>query len=161
MIKKLVQNIVLIFLGIILLLVIYSKYIKKECVVKLGGYGFLIVLTESMEPTIFPQEFILIKELNNYELNDVVTYQSLDGTLITHRILQIDQDGFIAKGDKNQVTDARIALETIQGKVVFHSLSLGIFVIRYLKIIAIFCLTILGMLILRKLIKEKRSEKEE
>lgn len=160
MIKKLIQNVVLIFLVIALLFASYSKFVRKDCLVKLAGYSFLIVLTESMEPTIFPQEFILIKEYTQYELNDIVTYQSLDGTLITHRILQMDGFCFIAKGDKNEVTDSSAPIEMIQGKVIFHSKILGIFVTRYLKMVIIAFFVIWAMMSITKLMKEKQYEEK-
>lgn len=160
MIKKIIQNIVLFFLGIALILVGYSKFIKKDCVVKIGKYGILIVLTESMEPTIFPQEFILIKESDNYKLEDIVTYQNSDGLLITHRIVQIDKHCFIAKGDKNEVTDSIAPIEAIQGKVIFYSKILGIFVMQYLKIVMIAYFVIWTVICVAKQIKEKRYEEK-
>lgn len=155
MIKKFVQNVVLVLLGIALSLVGYSKFIKKDCVVKIGDYGILIVLTESMEPTIFRQEFILIKECDNYEINDIVTYENSNEFLITHRIVQIDEYDFIAKGDKNQVADSSVPIEAIQGKVIFHSKILGIFVMQYLKSAIIAYFAIWAIIYATKLIKEK------
>lgn len=160
MLKKLIQNVILIFLVIALLFAGYSKFVRKDCLVKFAGYSFLIVLTESMEPTIVPKELILIKECASYELGDIVTYQSMDGTFITHRILQMDGFLFIAKGDKNEVTDSSTSLETIQGKVIFHSKILGIFVTRYLKIVIIACFAIWAMMSITKLIKEKQYEEK-
>lgn len=161
MIKRLVQNIILIFLGIILLLVGYSKYVRKDCVVKLGGYGILIVLTESMEPSVFPQELILIKECDKYELEDIVTYQNSEGILITHRILQIDEYSFIAKGDKNEIEDSSMKIDRIEGKVIFHSSIIGIFIMKYLKIVIISYFAIWVIIYVTKRKKEKQNEKEK
>ena len=160
MLKKLIQNVILIFLVIALLFAGYSKFVRKDCLVKFAGYSFLIVLTESMEPTIVPKELILIKECASYELGDIVTYQSMDGTFITHRILQMDGFLFIAKGDKNEVTDSSTSLETIQGKVIFHSKILGIFVMQYLKIVMIAYFVIWTVICVAKQIKEKRYEEK-
>ena len=160
MLKKLIQNVILIFLVIALLFAGYSKFVRKDCLVKFAGYSFLIVLTESMEPTIVPKELILIKECASYELGDIVTYQSMDGTFITHRILQMDGFLFIAKGDKNEVADSSEPIEAIQGKVIFHSKILGIFVMQYLKIVMIAYFVIWTVICVAKQIKEKRYEEK-
>lgn len=160
MVKKFVQNVILILLVIALILVSYSKFIKKDCVVKIGDYGILIVLTESMKPTIFPQELILMKQCDYYEINDIVTYQNSDKFLITHRVVQIDEYSFIAKGDKNEVADSSEPIEAIQGKVIFHSKILGIFVMQYLKIVMIAYFVIWTVICVAKQIKEKRYEEK-
>lgn len=49
---RVVNNIVLIFLLILLIYICYSKFIKKDDMITLFGRGFLVVVTESMEPTI-------------------------------------------------------------------------------------------------------------
>ncbi len=157
------NNIILISLVIILILVFYAKYIKREPVVKLGSYGILIVLTNSMEPTIQENEFIIIKESEQYELNDIVTYMDLDGMLITHRIFQIDESSFLAKGDNNSIVDGNMDIERIQGKVIYHSKALGIFVLDYLKIVLmaylVFVFVIYGVAKFRKEATNEIQEK--
>ena len=49
---NLLNRLTLVILSIILITIIYSKYIQKSSVVKLGKYGILIVVSNSMEPTI-------------------------------------------------------------------------------------------------------------
>lgn len=162
MIKKLINNIILIFLIAILILVSYSKYVKKDEVVRIGKYAVLVVLTQSMEPAIEPEEILLIKKCDEYEIGDIVTYVNLDRILITHRIVQIDEYSFIAKGDNNKITDENSKIEAIQGKVIFHSKILGIFVLHYLKMVIIAYLIIVVIMYLRKMvIKEKPNEKEK
>lgn len=43
--KKIFQRIILIILLICLLYVTYSKFIRKDKLTQIGGYGFLVVLT--------------------------------------------------------------------------------------------------------------------
>lgn len=162
MIKKILKNTVLVVLIIILLCVCYAKYIRKDAVVKIGGYGILIVLTNSMEPLIQEKELIIIKEKGNYKLNDIVTYCDLYGTLITHRIVQMDEDSFMARGDNNSVMDENMSLDKIQGKVIYHSKVLGIFVLYYLKFMIVICLIFYVLIYLkRKLEKKPKEQKEE
>ena len=64
--KEIIQKMLMIFLIIVLLFVMYSKYIAKSPTISFFGYQFLIVLTGSMEPEIKTNSFIIIKENNNY-----------------------------------------------------------------------------------------------
>ena len=66
--KKFLQTIFVLFLIIILLYVIYSKYIIKERITTVFGYGFLIVLTGSMEPEIDTGSLIIIKNSDDYKV---------------------------------------------------------------------------------------------
>ena len=137
-IKKLFENIIILFLFFILLEVIYSKFILKEYPVKLFGFAFLIVGTGSMEPEIQIGEFILIKETSKYKSGDIITFKDKDEYLITHRIIDIKEKEVLTKGDNNDLEDEWIASEKIEGKVVFKSEILGNFFIYYLKPILFF-----------------------
>lgn len=66
--KKVLSNFLIIVLLIVLGFVMYSKLIKKEKMVKLFGYQFLIVLTGSMEPEIKSGSLIVIKETGEYQV---------------------------------------------------------------------------------------------
>ena len=46
---KVLKTIFILFLIAILLYVLYSKYIRKDRITKVFGYGFLVVLTGSMD----------------------------------------------------------------------------------------------------------------
>lgn len=160
MIKKIIRFInfiILIILLASLLYVCYEKYIEKNSFVKLGGYGILVVLTNSMEPTIQEKELVVIKESENYDLEDIVTYVDVYGNLVTHRIVQIDEYTFMAKGDRNEITDNNMDIRNIEGKVVFHSKVLGIFVLYYLKIVI---LIYFGVLLVGYLINQFKEEKK-
>lgn len=66
--KKFLENLLIIILVILLLFVIYSRYIKQEKIVDFFGYKFLLVLTGSMEPEIKSGSFIIIKSEQNYQI---------------------------------------------------------------------------------------------
>lgn len=131
--KEGLKNVIIIVLILTLIKVSYFKFILKENPVKLFGFAFLIVGTGSMEPEIQAGELIIIKEKKNYEKEDIVTYLDKDGFLTTHRIVEINNEYLITKGDNNDLNDEKINFQNIKGKVVFHSKILGIFVYYYLK----------------------------
>lgn len=159
MIRKILKSIFLISLIMVLSYVCYAKYIRKDAVIKLGGYGFLIVVTNSMEPEICPNTLVMIKECKAYDVNDIVTYLDLHEMLITHRICQIGEESFVAKGDNNSVFDKRMSISQIQGKVVFQSSFLGNFIFYDLKFVMMSCFLILIILAIKtKLTKEAKNE---
>ena len=72
---------------IILIIVIYFKFIKKNKIIDLFGYKFLIVLTGSMEPEIEAGSFVIIKKCKDYNINEIITYEE-NSSFITHRIIK-------------------------------------------------------------------------
>ena len=82
------------------------------------GFRLLKVASGSMEPTLPINSLILVKESNNYQENDIVTYKDEYG-YTTHRIIEIKQYSIITKGDANNTTDKEVAIDDIIGKVIF------------------------------------------
>lgn len=72
-------------------------------------YKVLFVPTDSMLPTIKPRSLILVEKTNDYEVNGIFTYR-LPGTMITitHRLVDITEDGCVFKGDNNDTADEAI-----------------------------------------------------
>lgn len=126
-----------------LLLVYYSKFIKRDIITRIGNYGFLVVLTESMEPNIEKNEFIIISNNKDYQKGDIITYIDFDNVLITHRIIEKREKTVITKGDNNDIVDFEIENAKVQGEVIFHSKIIGIFVLYCLKKIIIIYLILL------------------
>lgn len=138
----------------------YSKFVKKDKIVKFFGKSLLVVVTGSMEPTIKAGELIIISEEENYKKDDIVTYFDKDGYLITHRIIKLSDNTFITKGDGNNIEDEENNINQIEGKVVMHSRILGFFIIYLLKPLVIFYIIILIISCIYKLIK-KDDENEK
>ena len=160
---NILNKIILIILICILLFICFEKFIRKEKLIKLGKYAILIVLSESMEPTIGKDEMIVIKESDNYDLKDIITYQDDEGYLITHRIMQIDEYTFISKGDNNYVSDNNQKVENIKGKVIYHSKMFGNFLLYFLKPIILIYIGILVVIYMIQMFKEveKNENKKE
>ena len=130
---KFINTIILILLIFILIVVSYSKFVKQEELITLFGKGFLVVITDSMKPSIKSEELIVISEKDDYKNGDIVTYKDKTGMIVTHRIVSSSDKNFIAKGDNNNIADDMCSKNNIYGKVVFHSKILGMFVLYYLK----------------------------
>lgn len=83
------------------------------------GFGAAVVLSGSMEPELSVNDLIIVSDADSYERNDIVVYQE-GRTLVVHRIISIDGETVVTKGDANNVEDAPIQLSAIKGKVIFH-----------------------------------------
>lgn len=89
------------------------------------GYKPIIILSDSMEPTMPEGSLALVKkqEGKKAEIGDVVMFETdMFGSraYVTHRIVAQDEEGFITKGDHNKVADAEyLDAEKIRGKVIF------------------------------------------
>ena len=118
--KKTIKLILSIFLIAISIYILYCKFILKQSIIKIFGFAFLIVTTGSMSPQINPGELIIIKEYTNYQVGDIVTYKVDDEHLITHRIIEKQDNQIITKGDFNNIVDDPININQIQGKVIYQ-----------------------------------------
>lgn len=109
---KLFENIILIF--IIILLCVYAglRFSKKVEIYK--------VETGSMEDNIHRGDYLLIVKQDNYNVGDVVTFQ-INGNFITHRIIKKEGKRIVTKGDANNTEDDEINESQIIGKLMYKS----------------------------------------
>lgn len=129
--KSIIHYMIMGTLAITLLLLISSK---SEKAFDLIGYRTYTVLSGSMEPEFYPGDIVIVKNKNKAELkvNDIVTFVD-DGDIVTHRIMKEIEEGYITKGDNNEVEDARtLEDENIIGKVLIDIPKLG-YVMQFLS----------------------------
>ena len=160
--RKLINNISCVCLIIILISVCYSKFISKDEMITLFGKGFLVIITESMYPTIESGELIIISEKKSYKEGDIITYLDQENMIVTHRINEINDKTFIAKGDNNNIEDDECNIDRIYGKVIYQSKLLGLFVLYFLKpslIIYVFYLIISEIFFALKKVKQEESNR--
>ena len=96
----------------------------------LFGNRTLAVLSGSMEPKIPVGAAVYVQECSPYalEVGDIITYQMGSSTLVTHRIVNIDEETqeITTQGDANHAPDsAPVAFASVVGKVVFWIPLLG------------------------------------
>ena len=91
------------------------------------GYGAAVVLSGSMEPTFSKDDLIIVKKKDSFDIGDVVVYQSND-SLVVHRVVSMDGDMVVTKGDANNIEDASFDKIAIKGVVIGCIPSLGVFV---------------------------------
>lgn len=111
------------FLSIItyILIIVYAIV----CIPIIFGYHPVVVLSGSMEPTYKTGSVIYYKKVDYSELkkDDVITYELSNGKLVTHRIVNIDNELIETKGDANEVSDInKVRYENVKGKVAKKSI---------------------------------------
>jgi len=67
-----------------------------------------VVASWSMDPTLHVGDIVVIRKLSKYNVGDIVLYHNICGTdqkIIVHRIIDIDDDIYVLKGDANPFED--------------------------------------------------------
>lgn len=120
-IKKIMQvfiNVLLVLVTLLVLFLVYRivsiKFFNKDVTLR---YTFYEIATGSMEPTLNVKDFIIVKESDKYSVGDIITYKE-DNSYITHRIIKINGDTLVTKGDANNSEDKIISKSEVIGKVV-------------------------------------------
>lgn len=119
-IKKIIVNLTIFILGIIAIISIWGFIqldVQHKEYINIFGYSVLSTETGSMSPTIEKGDIVIIKIGDEIKENDIITYKK-ENVLITHRIVKIDGDSIIAKGDYNNTEDDPIKKDEIIGKTV-------------------------------------------
>lgn len=69
-----------------------------------GDTSYIIVIGDSMEPTLYQGDFVMAKVSSDYRVGDIIAYEKFNSTVV-HRIVDITEEGFITKGDNNPDPD--------------------------------------------------------
>lgn len=108
---------ILIIIVIIILLICVAK--NRNIVCDKLPIRLLKVKSNSMYPVLKKGDIILIKRYNNYKNGDIITYAEDSNYLVTHRIIEKNNNSFKTKGDNNDSEDDKtIKLKNIKGKVI-------------------------------------------
>lgn len=94
-----------------------SIKVFKNSYTNFFGYTFFEVISGSMSPYIEKNDFIFVDVGSEFEVDDVVTFEK-DGSFITHRVIEINNNVVITRGDANNSVDNPINKDKIIGKVV-------------------------------------------
>lgn len=144
--KTIGQFILCLILIFFILLNIFSMNNKS-----LFGFRIYRVISGSMQPALQIGDVIIVKKSNNYSERDIITYSN-GLTTITHRIIAINNDEVITKGDANEVDDKPINKEQIVGKFFFRISNFSLFSMILSKnviyLIMIFLLVLIFLLVI-------------
>ena len=89
------------------------------------GYTFFEVATGSMANTINIGDIVVVKVNEAFKENDIIVYKE-ENSFITHRVIKIDGQDLITRGDANNSEDKPIKSDQILGKVIYIIPKIGI-----------------------------------
>lgn len=124
-----ILNVILALIVLLNAYTIVARAITKKSSVTVLGVSWAVVLTDSMngdEPDSFAaNSLIFTVKAKEYEVGDIITFESPLGT-VTHRIVGMDEEGFITQGDANNAPDTeRVKQGMIVGKVFLSIPGIG------------------------------------
>ena len=145
-IAKIVGNVLFAILGVILVFCLYtfiSIQVLSHKYVNFFSYTFFQIGSNSMAPAITTNDLIIVKLTDDIQEGDIITYEDGDD-FVTHRVISVNDSGYIAKGDANNAEDQAILKDQVIGKVVKILPNYGVWfkVITTPKIIAMVCVTL-------------------
>lgn len=133
---NIVKNIILDIVIVILLIIIAIGFLNKNKPISVFGYYFFTVKTGSMQNTLKVGDSIIVKEMDDYQVGDIITYK-MEDVYVTHRIIKIDGDQITTKGDANKDSDPPFSKKNILGKFIYKSEWLNFLVFNRIPIILI------------------------
>lgn len=139
-------NVLTVIVFVLLAIIIFAKVkmlVSNKDYFEIFGYSVFNVATGSMEPTIKQNDIIIVKMTDKYEVDDIVTFEK-DDAYITHRVITINDNNLITKGDANNTNDVAIAKSSVLGKVIkiLHNAGVWQKILTSPKIIIMIFLTL-------------------
>lgn len=129
-ILKVILNVLVILSIIVVLIVGYSLIqtkIQNKDYANIFGYTLFEVSTGSMSGAIEIGDVILVKICNDNIIspNDIIAFKQ-EEYIVTHRVIKIEQDKIITKGDANNSQDEPISKDAVIGKVehIIHNVGI-------------------------------------
>jgi signal peptidase len=173
-VQKIIGKIVNVLIVLVIIAIIICAYsvfsvkVLNKGYVNFFGYSIFEVATGSMKEEIDVGDAVLVKIDSDFEVGDIVTYQSGED-YITHRVVSKTDNYVITKGDANNVNDNPIDKSLVLGKVVKIMPKVGVWkkVILTPKVIVLILLTLFVFSILFsydgssiKIVSSKKAQKE-
>jgi signal peptidase len=171
---RVISSVAVVFMLTSIVFLLYISYQgdkNPDKIPSLFGYKPFTVLSNSMKPAFSAGDIVLVKDIStsNIKKNDVITFKESNRKLITHRVAEVTDQGFVTKGDNNNVKDdGFVKPENVVGELVltlpkagyvskFVSSPLGITLLIFIPIMAYLLLEIYDFL--TRFIERKEKQK--
>lgn len=125
LIKGIFKTIEIVFFACAILYVAFIVFQKVSNNASLFGYRTFTVVSESMIPVYKIGDVLFVKEVDTLKVGDDITYigsGNFQDMIITHRIIDINEDEITTKGVANVLEDEPIKKSQVYGKVVGKSI---------------------------------------
>jgi len=156
------RRVLLIIVGLIIGINIYSwnaSALAGNTMPMPFGIGASVVLSGSMSPALEVNDLVFVQEKEQYEVGDIVVYQS-GQSLIVHRIIALEDNMITTQGDANNVADEPVNINTVKGAVVSRVPFFGA-IINVLKHPVAGILLIVGAVVLMECSFQTEKRKKE
>lgn len=117
-----------------------------------GSASYIEVQGTSMLPTLHTGDLVVLRKDDRYAVGDVVAYRSdMAGSVVIHRIVGEDGDGYVLQGDNNDFLDRfRPTPDDVIGRQIVHipggaALSDVLSSPSYVVVVALLALVVLGL----------------
>lgn len=160
--KKILKKIDFFTIILLIILIMVSfcyaqlKILKKDYI-NFFGYTIFQVITGSMSNTIEVKDIVIVKITKDIDENDIITFKN-GKNFVTHRVIELDNEKVLTKGDANNKADDPISKDDIVGKVIFiiGNVAVWINVLKTPQVIIAILFTVLAIkfLFFRKPIKK-------
>lgn len=149
-VKRLLIGIITVLLALMFVFNIYNfisiKILHKD-IADFGGFAILEVVSGSMEPTIYIGDLIIIDtKANLYQKDDIVTFYDENGSFVTHRIVSINENEMITKGDNNNTKDEATDVSKIVGRYVMKISNAGKILASFKNPLVLLLILVIGLL---------------
>lgn len=124
--KKVKQVIYVLVFIVVAFAITGNMSAKNDKLFDIIRYRNYVVLTGSMEPSISPGDYICVRKVNVDKLKegDVITF-NLNGTIVTHQIVKIEENSITTQGTANNIEDEPIEKKQVIGKYMFKLPQVG------------------------------------
>jgi signal peptidase I len=128
-----------------ILWVVLLGFLLLLAVSRFTPYEALIVRSGSMEPTISIGGIVVVdREALSPSVGAIASFRDLDGGIVTHRVVGIDDSGYVTRGDANRANDvATRPVASVYGTVSLSAPLVG-YVIHLLRQPVAFLVLLLG-----------------
>ena len=125
--RGVLRAVLFVFISLVLGLGIYAFNAQKltgNAMPMPFGVGMGVVMSESMEPELYKDDFIVVVKRKDYSVGETVVYQDRR-LLVVHEIIRFEGDMVVTKGKANNDEDDPIPMTAIKGEVVLSLKGVG------------------------------------
>ena len=123
------------------------------------GYGAANVLSGSMEPAFSAGTLLIIKEEKETKPGEIVVYQA-EEELIVHRVISVEGDIIVTKGDANTVCDRPFRSDALKGRVLAWIPYVGAIANILENVVPLLTALILVTVVVRRIRNNKMTGRE-
>lgn len=152
--------------------IVYKAYRYPDRVPDIFGIKPMIVLSGSMETSIYTGDLVFTKmvDTSTLKVDDIIAFRNENDKVTTHRIIEIVNDNgikkFKTKGDNNNTEDANlVALDDVEGIYIGRIPKVGNFLLFMQKpiglIVVLLIILVIGLLWLYLISRKENKNKKE